>query len=244
MYDGAATCEKEETRAACNARLGGLFDEGSSSTWDAYANYTAPGFAAISNTNEASNNPAESSGTDVFKISDQLSLDNFAFGIDHAGGIASNGGLNPLGLGSNSSLLRDLEKKGAINSQTWSIWQGWNGAQASQQMDGNLVLGGYDEAKFTGANVTQPIQYDQSCLSGLIITVTDITMNLKNGSSPSILGTSHGSALRACIHPEVTFVTLPSDIWSGFVNVSGSTEVGRSESHVDFFSQLVLTDGA
>lgn len=187
---------------------------------------------------------ANSTGTDTLALSDQLSLEKFPFAIDHAGAIRDLGALNQLGLGSNSSLLRNLITRGAIDSQTWSIWQGWSGAEASQQIDGNIVLGGYDEAKFIGANVTQPIQYDPNCASGLIITITDITMNLKNGSSPSISGTSLGQALRACVLPESDLVDLPYDAWGRFKDISGSTEVGPSYTKFNFYSQLVLSDGA
>lgn len=240
IYDSTASCQSDTT-AVCNARLGGLFDEASSSTWDEYPSYTALEFGNIDG---ALQHYANSSGKDIFTLSDQLSLSEFPFALDHAGAISDGEGLNQLGLGSNSSLLRRLMTSGTTNSQTWSIWHGWNGAEASQQMDGNIVLGGYDRAKFKGANVTQPIQYDPNCGHGLIVTITDITMNLKNSSSVSISGASFGQALRACVEPKSTTIDLPHEIWDRFISVSGSTEVGPSWDKLNFFSRLVLTAGA
>lgn len=141
-------------------------------------------------------------------------------------------------------MLTFLKTTGAIGSKSWGFWQGWTGAEASQQLDGSLIIGGYDEAKLTGPNVTLPIQYDDSCPGGLLITVTDITMNLKNGSDLSILGASHASALRVCVNPTPSFIGMPYDMWTGFLNNSGSTEVGRSDSHLNFFSMLVQGDTA
>ena len=240
IYDGETSCGTESA-AICNARLGGLFDEDNSSSWSAYVNYTAPEFG---NVDGAVKEYAKSSGTDVFTISDRLRLGELPFAVEHAGALLGARGLNQLGLGSNSSLLRHLATRGTINSQTWSIWQGWSGAEASQQIDGNIVLGGYDVAKFQGANVTQPIQYDQNCDPGLIITITDITMNLKNSSSISISRASDEQALRACVDPKFDAINLPDDICDRFIDVSGSTEVGPSWNGFNIFSRLILTAGA
>ena len=198
----------------------------------------------MSDSDERQHYAAQSSGTDNVKLNDTLNLNKFPFGINAGGQVASGSGLNGLGLGLNSTLLKELETAGAINSKTWSMFQGWSGAEASQQMDGSLVLGGYDRAKVTGSNVTIPMQYDVNCPQSLLMTLTDITMNLKNGSSTSILGTSHANALKACIDPKGNALSLPEDIWSSFLSVSGSTEVGRSTSSINFWSMLVSADGA
>ena len=240
IYNSTASCGTDTT-AVCNARLGGLFDEGSSSSWNEYPDYTALEYGNIDG---ALQHYANSTGKDILTLSDQLSLGEFPFALDRAGAIGDGEGLNKLGLGYNSSLLRRLMTSGNTNSQTWSIWQGWSGAEASQQIDGNIVLGGYDRAKLNGANVTQPIVYDPNCAHGLIVTINDITMNLKNGSSVSISGTSYGQAIRACVEPTSNTIGLPHDTWGRFIFVSGSTELGPSSDKLNFWSQLVLTAGA
>ena len=201
------------------------FNRSRSSTWNAYANFSAPGFADNGNTFEISNTRDQLSGTDTFKISDELSLENFALGTSDPGYYRGSMPVpNILGLGSNSSLLRDLGTKRAISSQSWSIWYGSSGAQASQQVNGNLVFGGYDKAKFAGANVTQSIQYTQSCPLGLMITITDITANFKNGSSPSILGSPYGS-LQACLDLSMEINIFPPDVYYNLVNITRSMEL-------------------
>lgn len=109
------------------------------------------------------------------------------------------------------------------------MWWGLTGAESVQQMDGTLVFGGYDAAKLTGDNVTQPLTIDQGCISALTVTVTDIVMDFVNGSHKSIFGPQSGSALRMCIQPQFPTITVPSSIWDAFVNASGKgDEIGRA----------------
>ena len=214
------------------------FDRSRSSTWTAYANFSAPGFADNGNTPEVSNTRDQLSGTDTFKISDDLSLGNFPLSTSdpgyHSGPIPVR---NRLGLGSNSSLLRDLWTKGAINSQSWSVWYGSNGVGASQQMNGYLVLGGYDKAKLAGANITQGIQCTQSCPLGLTIMITDITVDAKNGSSPSILGSSYRS-LQACLDLSMETNIFPQDVYDNLVSITRSIE----SASVNANNRSILTD--
>ncbi|KAG8532022.1 uncharacterized protein KY384_003658 [Bacidia gigantensis] len=242
LYDTAAACDSNASRELCSVRFGGLFDERSSSTWEPYQNLTAPGLYGFSDTDKSAH---DSSGTDIFKLSDILNLNTFPVGIDRGDGEISNGkGLHPLGVGINSTIMNALEHASAITSKTWSLFLGWAGAETDQQTEGSLVFGGYDKAKFTGPNVTTSMQSAPNCQQGLVMTITDIKMNLKNGSSPSILGTSQGSALKACIEPAATYMSLPEDVWSSFLNVSGSTYVDRSYSLLNFYSMLITATGA
>ena len=123
--------------------------------------------------------------------------------------------MNTLGIGRNSTLLNTLFSAGAIASRTWSYWHGWAGAESQHQIDGNLTVGGYDAAKTLGTNVTLPFTNSEpeNCPSGYIVTITEIKMNLKNGSSPSILGASNkGSAMRACVDGLFPTMMLSEDI--------------------------------
>jgi hypothetical protein len=83
-----------------------------------------------------------------------------------------------MGLGTNSTLLNALISAKAIASRTWGYSQGWTGAEAENQVDGSLVLGGYDAAKTKGNNVTVPFSNDPHCVSNLVVTISDIKMNL------------------------------------------------------------------
>ena len=113
-------------------------------------------------------------------------------------------------------------------------------------MDGSLTLGGYDSAKISGKNLTLPFSNnDFDCLAGLIVTITDIQMNLQNGSDISILGASRGSAMKACLAPSYSVMSLSVDIWDAFVNVSkvAPAEDERSVG-TNFWGMLIDADGA
>ena len=152
--------------------------------------------------------------------------------------------INTLGLGQNSTLLSALVSSGAIASRTWSMFQGWTGADTQYQMDGSVVLGGYDAAKITGENITQSFAPADNCINGYVISVTGLMMNLKNGSAASIMDPAQGSEFQACIEPGLTTMTLSENEWWRFTNISESPELGRSLSPIHFFGMLVSAQGA
>ena len=179
-------------------------------------------------------------GSDTLFVNTTLSIPDFPLGIIRG----SDDQQNTLGLGHNSTLLDALVSAGAIFSKTFSIFQGWTGAQTQYQTDGSLIIGGYDSAKITGNNITLPFAVEESCASGLVISVTDINMNLKNGSNVSIIGESRGSALRACIEPTFSLISLSEDIWWAFTNVTEVAEIGRSGSPINVWGMIIPADGA
>ncbi|KAK3178707.1 hypothetical protein OEA41_000844 [Lepraria neglecta] len=225
----------------CSNQYGGLFDEGSSTSWNATT------YSALNTAVEAvSDQGSDLWGTDIIKINTTFSLPNFPIGIfrSDAPNSAGAGNIDTLGLGRNSTLLNVLSSVGVIASRTYGYFQGWTGAYAKYQTDGSLVLGGYDAAKVTGSNVTLPFAPSAACNNGYVITVTDIKMNLKNGSNPSIIGQSAGSSLKACIEPDFGPITLSEDIWWAFTNITGVGEIGRSLSPLNFFGMLIPAGGA
>ncbi|MCJ1272510.1 hypothetical protein MMC21_000296 [Puttea exsequens] len=171
-------------------------------------------------------------------LNSSLSIPKFPLGISRDEGEP----MNTLGFGHNSTLLNILALNGSIASRTWSFWQGWTGAQTQYQMDGSLVLGGYDSAKVTGQNITVPL--NMSDLNCNLVNVTDIKMNLKNGSSPSLFAPFGLSRVLGCPEPHFGTVFLHSDMWDLFLEISGSTYVDRSVSSVNFYGMLVETFGA
>ena len=148
-----------------------------------------------------------------------------------------------LGLGRNSTLLNTLSSVGIIASRMYGYFQGWTGAYAEYQTDGNLVLGGYDAAKVSGNNITLLFAPSADCKCGYFITVTDLKMNLRNGSNISIIGQSAGSALEACVDGAGP-IMVTEDIWWAFTNVTGVREIGRSISSLNFWTMLIPADGA
>lgn len=187
------------------------------------------------------NHTADLWGTDIVTVTPNNRLSNFPLSISRGQGES----INTLGLGRNSTLLNALVDSGAIAAKTWAFWQGWTGAEQEHQMDGNLVLGGYDTRKITGPNITLPTSAPHNLNTDCYLaTITDIKMNLKNGSSPSLFGSNKAMAARACVEPHFDTLSLSQSMWETFLRISGSTYVGRSNSVIAFYGMLAETDGA
>ena len=131
--------------------------------------------------------------------------------------------MNEIGLGHRSILLHSLVSAGSIISNVWEYFQGSMVFETTDQLDGSLLLGGYDRAKTTKINLTVPFTNDPSYPSRIVAMIYDITFNLANGSNFSIIGASKGAALKSCIHPKDSDSRLPQDIWASFVRVSAIT---------------------
>lgn len=153
--------------------------------------------------------------------------------------------MNSLGLGRNSTLLNALVDNRMIAAKTWGFWRGWTGTEPQYQIDGNLVLGGYDAEKITGPNITLPTSAaDNLNTDCYLATVTDIKMNLKNGSSPSLFGPNRATVMRACVEPHFDTLSLSQSMWESFLAISGSTYVNRSDSVIAFYGMLIEAEGA
>lgn len=239
----ASNCPDTQTHAGCAGVDGGLFNEAASTTYSAVDSAEAA--------REANDLLLYAEnityGSDTLKVNTTLSLSNFPFGVRNRqkGDLALQ---NWVGLGRNSIFLHTLVSKGVISSRTYAFWAGQLGTESLYQTDGDLVLGGYDSAKISGSNITLPFTDDDSCPSGNIVTITDIKLDLTDGSTSSILGPSAGSALKACVVPTHAVLDLPEDIWSAFVAASGvklysNTSSGRSFGY-GWLGWLVDTDGS
>jgi hypothetical protein len=130
--------------------------------------------------------------------------------------------LHALGLGSNSTFLNSLIQTRQIPSRVWSIFWGrmWTGSE-STDMDGSLVLGGYDQEKVIGNNVTQPLDYSEAtgCWTGMKVTVSDLLVNFRNGSDFSVM--PRNSAVQCCIVPQRQLVWEgPGNIVDAFVRAT------------------------
>jgi hypothetical protein len=134
---------------------------------------------------------------------------------------------NSLGLGRNSTVLESLVSQNRIGSRTWSLFWGWQGAIKEHQMQGSLVLGGYDAAKTMGANFTGDFLRQPSCPGSLVVYMSDIRLNWANGTKASLFDTS-GAALRACINPGIPLLTLPKDALNNLVSMVGGKYLGPS----------------
>jgi len=197
--------------------------EGRSSTWSQAGGQDAAGAAKESPSVDSTN---AIWGDESLQLNKNVSLKSFPVAINRN----NHWDLNALWLGSNCTVLNGLHTAGLIASRSWSLFWGLIGGDASSQMDGSLVLGGYDAAKVVRDNFTDHLSINPYCGSRILVTVTDIEMNLPDGGHQSIIGTSIIGTSRgaAIIGPETPVIAIPSDVWSGFSNHSGGTYIGRS----------------
>ena len=76
--------------------------------------------------------------------------------------------MNSIGLRTNLTFQNALISAQAIASRTWGYSQGWAGAEAIYQVDGSLVLGGYDAAQTMGKNLMpNPSLFSSSAVSDM-----------------------------------------------------------------------------
>lgn len=156
-----------------------------------------------------------SHGNDTLHLNTSLPLTSFPFAVT-----SNRDSGNELRLGHGSILLRSLISTSSIVSNTWAYFQGWTGAGAAHQLDGTLVLGGYDAAKPTENNITIRFSSDcRACRTGMVITITGIKMNLVNGSNLSIIGPLVATAGQACVLLGQFILSLRPDTWTSFVKV-------------------------
>lgn len=145
--------------------------------------------------------------------------------------------MNALGLGTNSTILNVLKSTGRIASRTWSMFWGRDGAARTSQLDGIMVLGGYDKAKVAGKKVVQPLTTtNPACPSQLVVTITDIVLNFSNGTDASIFPASASAALQACIVPDYpVLMTLPLDPFFGNFQLLTGTNITDRSFGINFF---------
>lgn len=169
--------------------------------------------------------------TDDLTLNSNVTLNKFPIGLSVQD--QGNQGYYPqagLGLGKDSSLLQTLSTSKQIASRSWGMFGGREGPQESSQMDGSLVLGGYDEAKVAGSNYTQPLSYS-GCDTGMLVTISDIVLNLSNNQNTSLFDGSHSTALSACISPHMPMLmSLPLDPYMS----TFETITGDGDTYIDF----------
>ena len=198
---------------------GGVLFESESSTWKQAASMAAAG-AAPENISSTFNYPADDWGTDVLYLSNTANITSHPIDVTKQANFA----INALGLGSDSSILTSLMNAGTIASKTWSIFFGLHGADSDDQLDGSLVLGGYDEAKITGTNLTTQITQDTDCRTGYVVTVSSIDMGFRDGTSQTL----SNSPLQFCVDPTFALVTMPPALLRDFQDLAGGSYLGLS----------------
>ncbi|KAL8708456.1 MAG: hypothetical protein Q9225_007598 [Loekoesia sp. 1 TL-2023] len=240
MHANINECGSGKTPTSTIEEHGGFFDKGSSTTWKQAANINASGAAPDFDDRFE----GDLWGTDTVNINSTLTVEDVPIAIIRN----VRQGTNLMGLGRNSTFVNALIAKGAIPSKAWGLAMGWQGATPNHQADGSLVLGGYDSAKIHGLNSTYPFAEDASgskCPGGLVVTISNIALNLANGSSPSLLPPSAGSALRACLDPSFQLLQLPQDIFLNFLDVMNYRGNYPDRSHgINYWGMVVKSEDA
>ncbi|MCJ1419420.1 hypothetical protein MMC32_005775 [Xylographa parallela] len=232
LNDVGDFCDNTTSLIQCQYNAGGQIDTGASSTWSQASSAAAAGAAPY----DSDLDSADIFGTDTLQINTSIALKHYPLGILRG----SNAQPNAIGFNVNSTFLNALQAAKLIPSRTWSLFWGLTGAEPSSQMDGSLVIGGYDAAKTAGPNSTQPTTEGQGC--SLLVTMTAINLNFPNGTNFNILGTSHGAALRMCVSPIYPIMTLPYDIWQSFQAFGGGTYIGRSVG-INVWGEVFAAEG-
>jgi hypothetical protein len=230
IYDEEAYCNPDVVwnPQICKVRRGGYFNETQSTSFTQFANIATAGGA----TQELKIRGSESgvlnllstsvAGTERISLGsgpdhDANSTTSLPIGIPRMAWDGGSTTLPPLGMGSNSTFLNALVRGGQIPSRVWSYFWGRTWAGPGIDMDGTLVLGGYDAEKVTGSNVTQRLDYSEEtgCWTGMKVAVTDLVVNWRNGSDQSVMPAN--SAVPVCLVPQRrTLFGAPSTVVERF----------------------------
>ncbi|EME78392.1 uncharacterized protein MYCFIDRAFT_157184 [Pseudocercospora fijiensis CIRAD86] len=228
-------CFDNSTEAQCLIQRGGFYDPKSSST-----------FEAKLGVHEAGGDPSDVARaigthiwfsdwfTDRFALAN-TSLEHFPIGMpgfDFGGRFDTQ---NNIGLGQNSTILKALKNSGRISSRSWSYWYGIESATSSAAKDGQIVFGGYDAAKVTGQNFTQPLgKPSPACLSGMSVIVTGLGLDFPNGTKADLLA---GSSFSACFQPDFPEVmNIPSVYWDRLIESTNTVPYDNSSLGVHWFA--------
>jgi hypothetical protein len=155
-------------------------------------------------------------------------MDTFPLGVVRKDFVAAYEDQAMIGLGRNSTFLNSLKNAGRIASRSWSFFWGLNGQTPATQSDGTFVIGGYDAAKVSGNNFTKAISNYKQCPSGLVVSLTDISVAFPNGTTYTLFEKSRSAALQACISPVfANAFTIPVAQWAVFQNICQCGSNGR-----------------
>jgi hypothetical protein len=206
IYDDQGQCGKSFTQVKCSTYRGGMFDTSNSTSYEAISSMSASG---VDTSDTYVNATSDAWSTDTFHFTSNISS-KAAFGIRRVNTGGDYLTQHIMGLGANSTLLNTLKESGIIASRSWSIYWGNSGAPETQN-DGVFVFGGYDKSKVQGMNYSFPLTYDSHCLSGMVVSISDISLTFPNGTKGDLLG-SASNLLKACIMPDYpVLMTLPRD---------------------------------
>lgn len=108
-----------------------------------------------------------------------------------------------IGVAVNSTFIHALHAAGNISSNAYSLL--WGDEFTDEPRDGSFTLGGYDESIMGDSMVTRRFtQTDLRCPEGMIIEVTEMKLNNKDGAVVDILDGL--GILNVCVVPSLRAV--------------------------------------
>nr|XP_036577380.1 uncharacterized protein CTRU02_12613 [Colletotrichum truncatum]KAF6784351.1 hypothetical protein CTRU02_12613 [Colletotrichum truncatum] len=248
IYDTNPNCDSSIiwNEKICEVRRGNLFLEDASTTFTKASDIVSAGGAPEEITTAGTEIGVKKLISTAVGGKDRLavgftSLNNTPIGIPTLRWDNGYTMLHALGLGANSTYLTSLAQAGQLGSRVWSIFWGrmWT---TSNNIDGSLVLGGYDSAKVTGKNATQRLDYSEStgCWTGMKVTVTDVQVNFRDGRDKSIMPLN--TALQCCLVPHRHLLwEAPVTFVDAFENVTNSKDTGVSFG-LHWSARILATD--
>ncbi|KXT17102.1 hypothetical protein AC579_2032 [Pseudocercospora musae] len=228
-------CFANSTDAQCMTQRGGFYDPEASSTSEAKLDvYDAGGDPSDVARAIGTHIWFNDWGTDRIVLAN-ATLDDFPIGMpgfDFGGRFDTQ---NNIGLGQNSTILKALKDAGHISSRSWSYWYGIESATSSAAKDGQVVFGGYDAAKVTGQNFTQPLgKPSPACLSGMSVIVSGMSLGFPNGTKADLLA---GSSFSACFQPDFPEVmNIPSVYWDRLIEFTNTVPYDNGSLGVHWFA--------
>ncbi|KAM3087148.1 hypothetical protein ACMFMG_001256 [Clarireedia jacksonii] len=234
VYDYDSLCDSTIifSDTICQVRRGNFFFDNASATFTKSASILLAGGAEMETTSYGAESgigdliSTSLTGSDSFSPG-TTNLSRFPIGIprrnwDHGYTI-----LHAMGMGSNSTYLNSLVQTGAIASRVWSIF--WGRMWIHQPLDGQVVVGGYDQEKVIGQNSTQKLDYSNAtgCWTGMKVTISDIELVDRDGTTTSIFPPNF--ALPVCIVPQrQLLIEAPRTILTSFESKTATKTTGLS----------------
>ena len=215
-------CLSDYPPAGCKTFRGGLFGHANSTSYEP---------AGDSQNNDVEYVDKAQRATDSFMLKENVTLDDYRIGIPRTDFRSDFERLNALGMGPRSYLLDTLFRQGFIDSKTFSMYWGRPGAADPAHREGNVVFGGYDQARIRGKNFTTPLSdKGDGCPSGMVVSISDMTLTFPNGSTSALAASSSRGKLSVCLMPDWPLaIELPwNPYYKSFEDLTGSKPTGQS----------------
>ncbi|KAJ8114622.1 hypothetical protein OPT61_g3537 [Boeremia exigua] len=180
--------------------------------------------------------------TDTVKISEQISLKEYEFGIRRGAQFPwiTQG---EIGLGINSAFLNVLQDAGKISSKVYSFF--WGPETTIGSPEGSMTIGGYDSNLLDqNSSIKLPLRGGiGKCGEGMVVDITQITVEDEKGLNSTIL--SGGQKISACVAPQDrSILCLPKDRQDSIISAMGGIQLNESSNMPTSYYRSTLTSNS